>query len=139
MSTLPQYGGNPVNAYPLPLSSDGGTSRLFDIGAGASPQMLLLSEWLALYDPTFEIPAEACGAIVSNWGPYMVAYSFDEAQGNTGSEGSAFIAPVYLGAVPSGTFQDARPLILTNRLSVLRLRLGGLFGGRCTMSVVWTA
>lgn len=140
MSTLPQYGGNPVNHFPLPIDDPDAVSRIFTVGAGADNRLRRLSNWLAAADPAFRIPDSASGAIVTNWGPDLAGWNIDPNEGEWGADGSAFLWPVWTGMVPGGAMQTyAAPLVIASRAALLSLNLSAANFGFCTMSVVWTA
>lgn len=135
----PNFGSNTPGMMPLPnLTQDpDGISRLFLVD---SNRLRTLAWRLDANDPSWLIPQGANTAIITNIGPDLLAYNFDDIEGELGVVGVAYLQPTY---TPEGS-TDSRPsnptplsLFVPNRASLLRLRLAS--ESTSLAMVVWGA
>lgn len=139
VAAQPASAGMNLSMFPPPVGDPNAISRFFAITT-APTRLRTLTERLAENDPSWLIPQTANGAIISNVGPDLLCYNFDEAEGEIGVNGVAYLQPTYQPDAPSaGRASNPTPgfLTITNRASLIRLRLGADGTGAAVVNIVW--
>lgn len=123
-----------MNPFPIPLESAGSVGLYgyrFPITNDIPTGFLLLSDLLTAADPSFGIPDTASGLYLWNGGsPHLIAWNFNERSTSLGGGLDGY------GVIHPYRAQPGNPLILTNRDSVLRLRLACETVGATTFGMV---